>query len=64
MATLLASDVAQAERSPAAVDAGLTEERIGRLCSQASAALEDRSLTRPGASLLEQLARKFAYREA
>jgi geranylgeranyl diphosphate synthase type I len=40
------------------------ETRIGQLCSQACAALEDGSLTRPGAALLEQLARKFAYREA
>jgi alkylhydroperoxidase family enzyme len=31
MATLLASEAALAERSPAAMDAGLTEERIGRL---------------------------------
>ena len=31
MATLLVSAAALSERSPAAVDAGLTEERIGRL---------------------------------
>jgi alkylhydroperoxidase family enzyme len=31
MATLLASEAALSERSPAAMEAGLTEERIGRL---------------------------------
>jgi geranylgeranyl diphosphate synthase type I len=40
------------------------EARIDRLCEAACAALADESLTRPGATLLEQLARKFAYREA
>jgi geranylgeranyl diphosphate synthase type I len=40
------------------------EQRIARLCDEAEAALRDASLNRPGAALLGQLARKFAYRDA
>jgi geranylgeranyl diphosphate synthase type I len=39
------------------------EARIASLCSAAEEALRDASLTRPGATLLGQLARKFAYRD-
>ena len=40
------------------------ETRIARLCEEAEAALQDGSLVRPGAALLGQLARKFAYRDS
>jgi geranylgeranyl diphosphate synthase type I len=40
------------------------EERVERLCVEAQAALRNAALTDEGTRCLEQLARKFAYREA
>ncbi len=39
------------------------EARVAELCAAAQAALQDPALERPGALRLEQLARKFAYRD-
>lgn len=40
------------------------EERVAKLCDEARAALQNAGLTDEGTLLLEQLARKFAFRDA